>query len=363
MPTKKKSSVHAVPLAVPDLGDDSVERKRVLNVLAQRRYRQKRKEHIRKLEAQATVAEVVQDASPPPSNDTAQRIPEDFEVEDGVLNVHCPFANALLPFDDSQLKAVDIDLEAQPLASPGGLFANILPDDPELWDTSILLPSLPSTPLSTSRHSSSTESDTWCLTPPSATKSPNEWLTPPLLSEEMTYSFPDEAYLAMTELTLLRGCMAIATRLNIQDTIWTLAAQSPFTNPAMGLGDFDHLPANLRPTLLQMTLAHHPVIDLLPWPSARDRMIKILTQPAEFRPPGAASPMALLDFVYDLEDCAEGTRITGNDPYSANNWEVGEKVFASWWWIFDRDIIKRSNELRASRGAPMLGGSIMGEVA
>jgi len=89
-----------------------------------------------------------------------------------------------------------------------------------------------------------------------------------------------------------------------------------------------------------------------------------LSQPPELRPPSAASPMALVDLVYDIEDSAEGVRISGSDPYSDRNWEVGEKVFKSWWWCFDKDIIRRSNELRASRGAPMLGtGSILGEVA
>jgi hypothetical protein len=68
--------------------------------------------------------------------------------------------------------------------------------------------------------------------------------------------------------------------------------------------------------------------------------------------------MALIEFVYDLEDGAEGVRIAGSDPCSDQNWEIGEKVFSSWWWMFDRDIVRRSNELRAMRGAPMLGTSI-----
>ena len=92
-------------------------------------------------------------------------------------------------------------------------------------------------------------------------------------------------------------------------------------------------------------------------------MIMVLSQPPDIRPPSAASPLALFEFVYDIEDSAEGIRISGSDPFSEHNWELGEKVFKSWWWVFDRDIIRRSNELRVSRGAPLLGGSILGEVA
>ncbi|EXJ64778.1 hypothetical protein A1O7_01116 [Cladophialophora yegresii CBS 114405] len=379
----QKGQVRAVPLAIPEPGEDAAERKRVLNVLAQRRYRQKRKEHIRKLEAKAVVADQPQEPpqlngskdhralqEPPQSNGfndprALQDVAE--KTSSNIQHQQCPFAAAHLYVpDDGQVLPDDFNLAAQTLVSPGDPFSNILLDDQALWDTSILLPSLPSTPLSTSRHSSTDESETWSLTPAAAAKSPPQ-LQPPALAANggMAYSFPDEAYLEMTELNLLRGLMAIAKRLNVHDTVWSLTAQSPFANPAAAtaIAEFNHLPVNLRPSLLQLTVPHHPIIDLLPWPSTRDRMIKILAQPPEFRPPSAASPMALLDFVYDVEDSAEGVRVSGDDPYSANNWEVGEKVFKSWWWVFDKDIIMRSNELRASRGAPLLGGSILGEVA
>ncbi|KIW72695.1 hypothetical protein PV04_00872 [Phialophora macrospora] len=368
----KKGQVKAVPLAIPEPGKDAAERKRVLNVLAQRRYRQKRKEHIRKLEAKAVVAEAVQDTDPPqasPQSNSVRDQRASQDLDDGAASngQQCPFAAAhLYTFDNDPILPTDLSLAAQALVSPGDPFGDMLPDDPSLWDTSILLPSLPSTPTSSSKHSSSGESDTWSLTPPALAKSSEAWPAtsqPPAFAEDMTYSFPDEAYLEMTELNLLRGFMAIAKRLNIHETVWSLTAQSPFANSATAMAEFNHLPVNLRPSLLQLTVPHHPIIDLLPWPSTRDRMIKVLMQPPEFRPPNAASPMALLDFVYDVEDTAEGVRVSGDDPYSAHNWEVGEKVFKSWWWVFDKDIIMRSNELRASRGAPLLGGSILGEVA
>ncbi|OCT44251.1 hypothetical protein CLCR_00667 [Cladophialophora carrionii] len=365
----KKGQVRAVPLAIPEPGADAAERKRVLNVLAQRRYRQKRKEHIRKLEAKASVADQPHEAPQLDSFSDPRAPPElDDQAASDIQQPQCPFAAAhLYPFDDGPVLPNDVDLAAQTLVSPGDPFSNILPEDQGLWDTSILLPSLPSTPLSTSKHSSSGESETWSLTPPAVAKSPPEWQATSQPADfaagDMTFSFPDEAYLEMTELTLLRGFMAIARRLNVHDEVWSLTAQSPFANSAAAMAEFNHLPANLRPSLLQLTVPHHPIIDLLPWPSTRDRMIQVLMQPPEFRPPSAASPMALLDFVYDVEDSAEGVRVSGDDPYSANNWEVGEKVFTSWWWVFDKDIIMRSNELRASRGAPLLGGSILGEVA
>lgn len=89
----------------------------------------------------------------------------------------------------------------------------------------------------------------------------------------------------------------------------------------------------------------------------------VLSQPIDSRPPNAASPTALVDFVYDLEDSAEGVRIWGDDPYSDQSWEIGEKVFQNWWWALDAVVLKRSNDMRRSRGARLLGeGKVTGEV-
>ncbi|KIW35684.1 uncharacterized protein PV07_02369 [Cladophialophora immunda] len=381
---EKKGQVKrkAAPLAIPQPGENAAERKRVLNVLAQRRYRQRRKEHIKKLEAHA--ADVNGDANvfygqgpPSPTSPSASSNADGAHTDTGGQVLHPTFQPSDMSFDDG---ACDYPVEtaAETVTLPtlsdafatydAYSFAGIPTQDQVLWDTSVLLPSLPSTPLSSSKHTSSSESETWSLAPlPVDQGTPGTGQTTPqgtsIFDQEMTYSFPDEAHLEMAELTLLRGCMAIARRMKVQDIIWSLTSTSPFADSSTSLTQFSYLPSNLQPTLVQMTIPHHPVIDLLPWPLARDRMIKVLSQPPQFRPPGAASPTALLDFVYDLEDSAEGVRISGGDPYSEMNWEVGEKVFKSWWWILDRDIVKRSNELRASRGAPMLGsGSILGEV-
>src|ERR1700677_2878201 len=45
---KRKATV----IQVPDLEQDAAERKRVLNVLAQRRYRERKREHLKNLESQ-----------------------------------------------------------------------------------------------------------------------------------------------------------------------------------------------------------------------------------------------------------------------------------------------------------------------
>lgn len=163
--------------------------------------------------------------------------------------------------------------------------------------------------------------------------------------------FPDSYYLPMIELTLLRAMLRIATRLNAT-SLWKADALSPFN---LGMGPpAEQLPSTWQPTSTQILLPHHPVFDLLPWPSCRDRIISVMNLPESERPPMAQDPLALMNFVYDVEDGAEGMRIWGDDPYDEKNWEVGQKVFGRWWFIFDRAIVERSNYWRQLRGAPNL---------
>ena len=172
-------------------------------------------------------------------------------------------------------------------------------------------------------------------------------------SSSQDHEFPDSYLLPVHELTLLKGMLRIASRLGVDSTqVWNLECPSPFTT---GSGTpIDQLPTAWRPTASQMTIPHHPICDLLPWPSARDRILMFLALPDDARPPNARGPMALVNFVYDLEDGSEGVRIYGADPCNPEGWEVGQVLFERWWFLFDRDIITNSNRWREARGAPPL---------
>jgi hypothetical protein len=407
--TKGQPKRKAQDIELPTRGQDAAERKRVLNVLAQRRYRQRKKEHVQKLEAQtqplATIGPNDQHKitqSKDLSSDDRSISSTSSQTHSGRSQCEPSIINEVHEIATEEFEENSFDptayfsstspgqLQKDPLDQATAGQSNLFPVDPFavydvdnlafpasnqcFWDTSLEFPSISNSPQSSTTGSSSNGSTSWSLTSlPLADDADDaivsrKWKqpSPRPQTEDLQYCFPDEANLEILELTLLRGCTMIARRINVHETMWSLSAASPFTDPSMAFAQYKHLPVNLQPTMVQMTVPHHPIVDLLPWPAVRDRMIMILSQPPDLRPPQAASPTALLDFVYDIEDSSEGIRISGSDPYSANNWEVGEKVFKSWWWIFDRDVVRRSNELRESRGAPLLGsnpGSILGEVA
>ena len=340
----------APSLNIPKQDEDPAERKRVLNVLAQRRYRQRRKQHVKKLESGTTSDNSLEQSATDVGSSAAEDAlllqaqepniaSDDFRTFDeayppGVfeqaaasttlaINTHTdPFDTGLLAFpEDLQLPTYD-----------------------NIWD----LPSLPSSP--TSQHNSSLTSYS---TPSASSKSP-------------PYTFPDDYHLYTIEMDILRAATSIASRLNILPLIWDLTATSPIADPINLHTDYSHLPLNLQPSALQRQTPHHPILDLIPWPQVRDRLLMVFSLPENLRPSIAAKPTALVDFVYDLEDSAEGARIWGDDPYCEQNWEVGEKLFKGWWWAFDSETVERSNIWRKGRGARLLGrgeGAVLGEVA
>jgi hypothetical protein len=444
----------AADLAVPGRGDDTVERKRVLNVLAQRRYRKRKREHLQALESRIKGA-----ASPNDSHDNRQKDPkaknmeqsqissqtrslqcftiaQDHSISDDymrkpeagyLLDSHCapyrlidgstaawestvavenPITASAHPNPPNY--AIDLGYDGTPETSPAGpepslsnidtteyivppTGANVdLPDfdfepDSTYFDGGLAGVSWTTLsgfiPQPASRHgrlrvppNDANSASTGTSTSYSPSTRPTPKTLPDCLHHDpdfesvvqlhhlQHFTFEDSYNLRVLELDLLRGCLTIAKRLNISDAIWSLHEISPFSDPANAHLTYDHLPLNLRPTAAQRTLPHHPVLDILPWPTARNKLIHVFSQTPDLRPPGTRCPTALMDLIYDIEDSAEGVRIWGDDPCDWQNWEVGEKVFGKWWWAFDGEIIKNSNEWRTNRGAPVL-GQILGEVS
>lgn len=201
-------------------------------------------------------------------------------------------------------------------------------------------------------------------------------------SETATFTFPDDHLLEVPSLVLLKATLQVAQRLKIDDLIWDLSANSPFyrgdtskkfslsssstavspsslqTPPSTMTSDSSStliLPYHLRPTATQTSLPHHPILDLLPWPSTRDKLIRVFNLPPQLRPKSAQSPMGLLQLVQDMEnDGNEGVRVHGRDPCEACGWEIGQVMIENWWWAFDTKIVLESNQARKKRGEKAL---------
>ncbi|KAH7328004.1 hypothetical protein B0I35DRAFT_6196 [Stachybotrys elegans] len=352
--TRQRAFKAPPPLNVPDIDEDAAERKRVLNVLAQRRYRErKRANRLKAAHAQpqpqldagytADTADTATADEPGPSSrsqgtvESGVPVAEQTSLQDSTPDFGTNPALSLSswdPLSDVSPSSVVPEpiLESLPefISDHGSSEADLLLDSLTATSASISPRSMtlrPGTPTSLEKTSSNS---------PVSTES----------------GFPDSYLLPVHELTTLRAILRIADSLGCATQFWSIDAPSPFVGGPTP--EIEKLPLTLRPTTAQLLIPHHPLLDLIPWAPARDKLINLLSLPDEARPPTAAGPMALVNFAYDLEDNAEGVRIYGSDPFDASSWEVGQVLFERWWFIFDRDIIDTSNRWRRMRGAPPL---------
>ncbi|GAQ05425.1 hypothetical protein ALT_2746 [Aspergillus lentulus] len=393
MPNKRKRDIPAVP----DITEDPAERKRVLGVLAQRRYRERKKQQWQALQARAESRSGSEDGQTQVGNaslalkaaveprttvdSTDDRV--SHAVDDISFTGEGPWA---VP-SQNMPELIDQSMDLMPYALSPSQFLSF-PQSP----LSPLLPSqeIPTMPLS------AVEDPFSCFSPaaflpdllPSfqSTQSANNPGGDCSLSDRLqtyqsaTFSFPDDHLLEIPSLTLLNAAMKVAQRLNIAGILWDLTATSPFyqgpesqtmssppsllsgsSSPSSTASSHDgadeviELPRHLQPTTSQRLIPHHPILDLLPWPSTRDKLIQVFHLPPEMRPKSAQDPIGLLRFVYDMEDVSgEGIKVRGGDPFAPEAWEVGQVVFERWWWAFDGEIVERSNYVRRERGKNQL---------
>ncbi|KAJ2996642.1 hypothetical protein NUW58_g909 [Xylaria curta] len=358
---KTRQRMHKEPaiLAIPNINEDATERKRVLNVLAQRRYRERKRQEKSRyragngvLTSQSNHAREIGSGSPISRDDSVSEAP--------ILENEPPFSTYLnlSPSPGSASASLsfvsDVDSRAEcPATSIETIGACLLLEDP--------YPNTEDLALSTLRAGESGIEETTVpvelidTLDPSTLVSLSSSPTVSDNSDTTELSFPDSYYLPVNELTILKGLMRIAIRLRCNTTkIWDLAANSPFNDGTHTALTVQELPQVWRPTVSQLSIPHHPVIDLLPWPNVRDRIIMLMGLPDEARPPAAAGPLAIAQLAYDLEDAAEGVRIWGDDPCESTSWEVGQVLFERWWFVFDRQVIDQSNYWRKLRGAATL---------
>lgn len=114
---------------------------------------------------------------------------------------------------------------------------------------------------------------------PVSPRAPYNTLSPSELSTDgIDLSFPDSYLLPVSEFALMRAFLRIAARLGCKTNIFDLHARSPFGDPSTAVA---HLPQSWQPTAAQILIPHHPILDFIPWPSVRERIIYTLTLPEE----------------------------------------------------------------------------------
>jgi hypothetical protein len=184
----------------------------------------------------------------------------------------------------------------------------------------------------------------------------------PTPSPSFDFPLTSDGNLSVPTLPALRAFGIIATALDCVSHVYNpfyLHVASPVPHPS--------LPPNLHPTPAQITIPHHPLLDTLPWPSVREKLICIFALPSAFRPPIARDDEAngaskgIMQIVHDLDDFRDGVKVHGNTTEWGNGnelieeaWEVGEVFYRNWWFALDGTILENTNKKRRARGLGVL---------
>ncbi|KAF2707811.1 NAD(P)-binding protein [Pleomassaria siparia CBS 279.74] len=110
------------------------------------------------------------------------------------------------------------------------------------------------------------------------------------------------------------------------------------------------LPPPLAPTADQLVIPHRPYIDMLPWASFRDRMLK------------SSAVVNEIEFIVDMANSDLG--VWGTMPWDPMGWEIGPNFASKWWFLMDEKTLRTSNFWRGQRGeAPLVATpNIMGGI-
>ena len=177
----------------------------------------------------------------------------------------------------------------------------------------------------------------------------------------LAFPLTSDAQLQVPILNTIRAFSSIAFALNIM-----MVVGDPNYLHVLPPTPASNLPWNLQPTPAQLTIPHHPILDALPWPSVREKLICILTLPSMFRPAiaqddepgGTGQAKAVQRLAHDLDDSQQGIRVHGNAVGWDNSnelvedaWEMGECFYRNWWFCVDPNAVVTTNRRRWERGA------------
>jgi hypothetical protein len=124
---------------------------------------------------------------------------------------------------------------------------------------------------------------------------------------------------------------ALATNRNIL----RISCEAPFVH-AIHIATSTPTPLALTPTVLQRNKPHLPYIDVIPFPSLRDSILR---------------GSDIIDHREIWCDILNGDfKVWGLTPWDMRGWEVQERFAIKWWWLMTDEVLMETNFWRVSRG-------------
>lgn len=156
---------------------------------------------------------------------------------------------------------------------------------------------------------------------------------------------------SLRAVTYIMGMLSLpADEMHDEDSISQFNSRDPAVVARRRL-----LPPSLQPTAAQVAVAHHPWVDVFPFPSFRDNLLRH-GEELSAADAGEHSDNVLCGDTLGLDPHRPAGLFVWDRPWQAESWEVSE-AFASKW----RRMLRGCGELRAStnywrarRGEPVL---------
>ena len=114
---------------------------------------------------------------------------------------------------------------------------------------------------------------------------------------------------------------------------------------------WDRVPDNMLPTNVQLSIEHHPWIDVgFVWPSVRDKILCLSS--TSMIKEGELCRDAILAGILGSTQSEPSFYLWGDDPMDEEAWEVSETFARKWWILLDNKILRRTAWWRRQRGLP-----------
>ncbi|KAH6867858.1 hypothetical protein B0T10DRAFT_524088 [Thelonectria olida] len=147
-----------------------------------------------------------------------------------------------------------------------------------------------------------------------------------------------------------RALVMNARLMGVTREFMTAESRSQLSLESVHAAFHNALPPSLTPTNLQLTVSHHPWIDILPFPEIRDNLLR--------RDESSYNKMELCrdlrGFQAVTNNC--GGMIVWGDPWDLRAWEVTEAFVLKWPWVIkdSHELLESTRYWRTVRGEPDL---------
>lgn len=151
---------------------------------------------------------------------------------------------------------------------------------------------------------------------------------------------------SLVQFNTTRALVMNARVMGVTSEVMVPGSRSQLADGTISSAAYDLIPESLKPTQLQLTIRHHPWIDILPFPEVRDNILR--------HDEGLYDKTELCRDMRGFQSVAHGRGglIVWGDPWDPAGWEVTNAFAAKWPWVIKgcHDLLRYTRYWKELRG-------------